>query len=197
MRPHIDDGLVRTRVAHRLRALSSDHRTLVTQHEFRLRASRATRLFQRRYAWSGTGVENRPVVDPNTDPIGHATHRLLGPVLYEPENSRLVVVDLGRTLEVGEEVTVRISHRFVDTGGTFNRFLGHTAGDDCEGLTIAVMLPKADWNVTAVERFKNAEKPHQVRKIDAVKQIVGRAETLDHEWVVEKPQQGVSYSIQW
>lgn len=198
MDPSALDGLLRRSLSHHLRVLSFDHRTVLTRHEFRLEAHRETRFFQRKYTWTGTGIENRPVVDPNPDGVGHATHKLQGPVVTAAGNTRLMLVDLGRNLLPKDEVALGVSHRFVDTGGTFNRHLGAQAFEGCGHIELAVTLPAGNWDV---EGFTQDERNgvHTGRTRDLVKEerTDGRADVVDFRWKVEDVLPGKFYTISW
>jgi len=197
MDPHIEDGLIRRSTYAELRPLDPNHVTIVTRHIYEVEATRQTRLLQRRYTWTGTGVENRPAVEPNADPIGHTTHKLLGSVLYEADRKRMMVVDLGRTLSEGDTATVEVSHRFVDTGGTFDPHLGHTAYEGCRSITLAVVLPGTGTTVERVTKHPTAAMPRTRDPQPGVPEKLGKVHVVRYQWVIPDPEVGLSYSLNW
>lgn len=198
MDPSRFDGLLRRSMSHHLRVLSPDHRTVLTRHKFKLEAERETRFFQRKYTWSGTGIENRPVVEPNPDGVGHATHKLHGSVIINPGNTRLMLVDLGRTLVPKDEVDLEVSHRFVDTGGTFERYLGARAFLGCSDIDLTVTLPAGDWVVEGHTQDE-LDGVHTGRSREVVRRerAEGRANVIDFQWKVNDVRPGKYYTITW
>jgi len=198
---HLDDGFIRRKVSHRLRALDPDHQTIVTEHEYDLEASRPSRFFQRRYTWTGHGAEGRPVVHPHADKEGHTTHRLQGPVILEEARGRLMVVDLGTTLKVtkdgGETSKLRISHRFVDTAGDFNRRLGHIAYEGCIFISLRVTLPRGEWPMECVTRRVDESKVLERVETAGRDLKVGRALVTEYLWEIENPHPNFHYALDW
>jgi hypothetical protein len=119
--------------------------TFSTTHRYELEALMGGRFFERRYNWTGAGIEKTPIIESGRDVLGHAHHRLHGPVIYEGQ-WRILLVDLGRDVAPGERESVEIKHTFIDTAGTFQPFLGHTVHSDPElvpeKLVLEVQLHK-------------------------------------------------------
>lgn len=198
MEPNLDDGLQHREVTHHLRVLSPDHTTIVTTHVYKLKAMRPTRFFQRGYTWSGTGVENRPEVEPKPDGVGHATHKLQGAVIHLEEHHRIMVVDLGMTLQPSSNpVEVKIRHRFVDTGGTFKPQLDYTAYEGCRAITLIVTLPRGDWGVEWARRHMDSDHRDEHGVLFGEAQNLGRAEVINFKKKFESPTSGMIYSIEW
>jgi hypothetical protein len=194
---HLDDGLTRVRADHELRVLDVDSLTIETKHQYLLEATRSARLFQRRYTWTGRGVENRPVVDPSPDGAGHTTHRLQGPVILEQAQKRIMVVDLGRTLTEGKRTVVTVSHRFVDTAGDFDRRLGHAAYPGCQHISLKVTLPPGTWKVVRVVRHVGEEQHTDRQPMSGVDTTIGRASAIEYFWEIPEPEPLMSYSLTW
>ncbi len=133
-------GLTSVSHTHRLRVVDMSGMTIRTWHRFELEAKLPTRFFERRSRWTGHGVEKPPNVSSVRSDMQTKRHRLHGPILREGE-WRIMLIDLGRTLEKNDTETVAFSQLYIDAQGSFKPFLGATAKDGTRHLELVVELP--------------------------------------------------------
>lgn len=198
-RSPLNDGFTRREVAHHLQVMDDSAMTIHSTHSYVLVADRATRFFQRRYEWTGSGVETEPEVLSGIDQLGHRTHRIHGPIVHEAGGDRLLLLDIGRTMQKGDTESVAISHKFVDTGSTFKPFMGHLAYNGCKQITIAVSLPQglsADVEFE-VRSEKGASHPKEREPLAGIEEVDDRLVLSRYEKVIQKPVPGEYYSIVW
>lgn len=128
---------------HHLEVVDRRSSTFRSEHSFRIRANVESRFFVRDYFWTGSGVEREkpPEIVSEVDVWGMPMHRMHGPLLVEG-NFRILVVDLGRTLGVGEEETVIFRHQMKDLDGTFKPFFRFKPSTQIrDSLDIRLTLP--------------------------------------------------------
>ena len=126
---------------HLLEVLDDNSTTFSSRHIITIRAEIPSRFFVRRYSWTGMDHADTHEIVCRHDLWGHPVHKVHGPVIREGV-ARILVVDLGRTLEIGELETVHIRHHHRDFGGTFEPFLAARARPGNQKLTLTVNLPK-------------------------------------------------------
>lgn len=92
-----------------------------------------TRFVEMMNRWTGRGVQGPPLLtaDQNLRPVQH------GPV-YFSDQSRSLLVDLGRELPVNTIFTLSCQIQFVDEAGTFERFNAYTSPEGLQRLTLSV-----------------------------------------------------------
>lgn len=105
---------------HHLEVVDRGSMTFRSEHTFLLEAAVASRFFHHEYFWTGSGAEREtlPEVVSEIDEWGFPQHRIHGPLIVEG-NKRILVVDLGKTLQPGEQAVVNFRHRMKDLKGTF------------------------------------------------------------------------------
>src|SRR5437867_4752734 len=123
-------------VQHQLEVLDNNSTTFRSSHLFTVRAAVKSRFFERRYSWTGGDDTDSPEVVCDHDMWGHARHKVHGPVIRE-DKTRIVLLDLGRTLERGEEEQIHIIHSLRDLNGTFEPFMGQFAGPELEKISLS------------------------------------------------------------
>jgi hypothetical protein len=142
-------GFQQLSVVHELEVVDLRARTIRTRHLLHIIAVRRARFFERRFTWTGRGVEKEPQFHSGQSAFGRQTHRLHGPILSEGMR-RLFLIDLGRDLEPGEEEQIEFEQTFIDTAGTFQPVLGCRVPDPMAAgeIVLQVTLP-ARADVTA------------------------------------------------
>lgn len=145
MEPHTK-AFSKVGVEHYFKVVDEDSTTFKSKHTFRIRANVPARFFYRQYFWTGVDVHEtpKPRILSEKDKWGHPLHRIHGPVICENQ-SRIVLVDLGRTMNVGQEDTVRFEHQFFDLESKFEPFFGQQVSsitEPPERIAITVDLPR-------------------------------------------------------
>lgn len=144
------------KVSHKLEILDDACTTFKSEHIISIRAVLRSRFFLRRFMWSGSDDDEAPDIETKCDIWGHPKHRIHGPLLREGR-WRIVLVDLGRTFEVGEEDTLHFHHKLRDLNGRFEPFLGHTPKLGTEHLKLEIILPASvSQNVAFAERMTDS-----------------------------------------
>jgi hypothetical protein len=172
-------------------------RTIRTWHEFKIRACRRERFFERQFTFSGGGIEKEPVITSGVDELGHARHKLHGPVIREGKE-RLMLVDLGRWLEPEEVEVVQIEHTFIDPEGRFEPFLGAFVKPECQRISIEVLLPNIDHlAVRAEECPPESALPRSRHVLGSRSEVVDGIsyELFEKTWV--NPEAGTNVRISW
>lgn len=142
---------------HVLEVLDDNSTTFRSEHKFLVQALLPSRFFERSYLWSGTDHTDAPEVSCPTDLWGHPLNRVHGPVIREGP-ARIVLVDLGRQLPVGETATVCISHELRDFGATFQPRLGVRGRPGLKSAVLSVILPsRLAGKVTYRELMRDTE----------------------------------------
>ena len=142
-------------VSHAFEVVDASSTTFRSEHIFRVRAEIDTRFFTRHYFWTGSGSvdEPEPLLVCEDDVWGFPQHRVHGPVIIEG-TSRILVIDLGRTLVAGQEEVIHFCHRLKDLNHTFDPYIGHLSRPGMKKLDLSVALPEAlSENVTFQERM--------------------------------------------
>lgn len=195
--PTITDSehiFAKVRVAHTLEVLDDSCTTFRSEHVFLLRAELRSRFFLRRYKWTGSDDDQEPELETTYDKWGHPTERIHGPVIREGQ-WRIVVVDLGRSLEVGEERTLHFRHRLKDLNGKFEPYLGHSPKPGTQHISLKVILPPSmSREVVYDDRVLDTE------NVVEAQPLVGKP--VDGKVVFEKEipspaQQNRGYRIRW
>jgi hypothetical protein len=137
-----------------LEVLDDKATTFRSFHSYTVRAELPGRFYVRTYVWTGTDHNDTSEVVSDHDIWGHPRHRCHGRVIREG-SSRIVVVDLGRTLEPGEIEEIHIRHELRDLGGTFLPRLGHVAKQGNEQVDLAVVLPARLADKAVFREFMN------------------------------------------
>lgn len=130
-------------VEHQLEVLDWNSTTFRSEHIFKVEAAVPSRFFVREFSWTGSGVEREPLpeVISDIDKWGFPSHRVHGPMIIE-DDMRTLVVDLGRTMKVGEVETIHFRHRMKDLAGTFKPFFRvRPSRDISQSLIFRVILP--------------------------------------------------------
>jgi hypothetical protein len=194
----LEDGFLRRNVRHELVVLDDDSMTIRTRHDIELVAERASRFLVHAYSWSGSGVEGRPVVNSGWDELGHQNHRLHGDVVRDASTGRLMVVDLGRTMEAGEDDSVSISHFFVDTGRSFKPRLSHSPRRGTERVSLVVRLPAGSSKTVSALNHKNgASHPSSQNRLEPVSVADGNMAFDEYTFTINAPQTSSRYSLEW
>jgi hypothetical protein len=190
-------GFRHVRVFHALEFVDIDLRTARNLASFDLEALRPERFFRRSYSWSGVGVEKPPQVLSGRDPLGHAHHRVHGPVLRSGDD-RLYLVDLGRTFEQGETESLQLQQTFIDTEGTLKPFLGCTARPGCQHLQLQVIFPNhVQLQVKAETRHRGSRTPIEVSILSSTQERKTGGIRQVFTFETTNPTSGTNFRISW
>lgn len=103
------------------------------------------RFFPRRSHWSGRGVQGYPWVRAyvGNEPLPHT--RVQGPPFWSGDQG-CYLIDLGRDVHPGEQLTLLTQAMYIDEAGSFSSFIGFRAPHALESLvlTCAFKSPPAE-----------------------------------------------------
>lgn len=151
------------------------------------------RFFEKRYTFTGAGIEKTPIIASGRDPLGHARHRLHGPVIYEGDR-RILLVDLGRDVALGDRELLEIKQTFIDTTGTFEAFLGRIVPSAPQ------LVPEKLVLEVQLHRTMKRNVRWEVRRVEA--STPSSSESLTGQdgryiWNVPNIEQDHDYRIDW
>lgn len=180
-------------VSSRLEVVDRLSTTFLTTLWLEIEALIRARFFEKRYTWTGGGIEKIPTIESGRDSLGHAHHRLHGPVIYS-ESRRTFLIDLGRDLQTKERETLEIKQTFIDTHGTFRPFLGH--------ILHSPLQPPPDTLVLQVQLHKTFKRDVRWEIRRAGEPTVLSSEPLAgqsglYTWEVPNIKSGHHYRIDW
>lgn len=185
-------------VEHQFEVADRGSTTFRSEHKFELEAIQATRFFIRNWFWTGSGAEKEPIPEVlcEIDKWGFPRHRIHGPLVSE-NRSRIVVVDLGRTLAIGETDILHFQHKMKDLKGTFEpRFQISPTAEISDRIVMRLVVP--DWKGLRVEfnKFSRVTKDVLATSISTpTKLLVGR---IHFEEVVDGlADRDVGYRFEW
>lgn len=185
----------KARVAHTLEVLDDSCTTFRSEHIFLIRAELRSRFFLRRFKWTGSDDEEEPELETTYDKWGHPTQRVHGPVIREGQ-WRIVVVDLGRALEIGEEDNLHFRHRLRDLNGKFEPFLGHSPKPGTQHINLKVVLPESlSKDVIFDERMLDTDKV--IDSVPLSGQSVDQNRFVFEKEIPNPAQQNRAYRIRW
>lgn len=196
--PDNQASFFRAEAEHQLEVVDRPHTVIRTRHKLLLQARRKSRFYVRTYTFTGSGIEKDPLILSGRDELGHATHRLHGPVLRD-RDERLFLIDLGREYAAGEQVEVEFKQTFLNLDRTMSQFLGHTAEQDCRRLNFRVLIP-AEFRGSAVmlkahhSHMSQAEVRVPLEPEDFMGKY-GETHLFSHE--EHRPVAGYNYRIEW
>jgi hypothetical protein len=183
---------------HHLEVVDRRSTTFRSEHTFKIIANVESRFFVRDYTWTGSGVEREkpPEVVADIDVWGMPSFRMHGPLLVEG-NSRIMVVDLGRTLGVGEEEAVTFKHHMKDLAGTFRPFLSIKPSTKIrDRLDLRLTLP--DWRGLKCfyRRFT-----HDTEKVVFTEPMTleptGDGKISVHKQILNPSEQNMGHVLEW
>lgn len=191
-------GFQQVVIAHELIVVDSQSRTIKSKHTFHIKAARPARFFERVFEWTGSGLEKDPIVTSGVDERKHQHHRLHGPVLKNGME-RHYLVDLGRTLEAGDEEVVCLEQTFIDVRGTFEPILSQTIRSGCDEIDLRVHLPSSlRFEVTVEERPKGVELASSIEPIEPdLNPTIGIPGYTTYRLLRRAPAKGMNYGICW
>ncbi len=134
------------KVHHHLEVVDRASMTFRSEHKYLIEAAAPSRFLHHGYFWTGSGSEREipPELISEIDDWGFPKHRAHGPLIVEGD-SRILVVDLGRKLDVGEQTTVHLLHKMKDLKGTFKPILRIRPSSLVrDEITLKVTLP--NWS---------------------------------------------------
>lgn len=193
-----DADFFRVRAEHQLEILDRKCTTLRTRHKLTLQAQRKSRFYQRAYIWTGSGIEKDPEIISGRDDLGHATHKLHGPVIRSGTR-RLFIIDLGRDYHPGETVEVEFKHTLLDLENKMTPFLGQDATTGCQSLKLTVLIPSS-FNATAWRRSSHVSNPDIATyqaSLPPLRHPSKFADTDSFTWTIANPEVGYNYRITW
>lgn len=165
--------------SHTLEVLDDSCTTFRSEHIFLIQAQLRSRFFNRRFSWTGSDDDEEPILETTYDKWGHPMHKIHGPVIREGP-WRIVLVDLGRTLEVGEEDLLHFHHRLRDLNGKFEPYLEHSPKPGTKKIVLKVILPESlAHDVVFDERMFDTDKvmhsePLSGNSLDATRKLFAR-----------------------
>jgi hypothetical protein len=193
----LDDGFERVAVSHALTVVDRSRLTFRVEHSSHLRCVRAARFAFSRYEWTGSGDESTPSIGPAPSNSGAPAPKLHGPAIELPGGGRLLVVDLGRIYEAGDESRLEIRHTFVDIRRTFKPYLTHSTTKGNRSLELTVRLPAEDsTSVHFATEIVDSEHRESTRAAAVVVEVEG-ALYNQYRLSVAQPVEGRRYAIHW
>ena len=116
------------------------------KQEVSLAIREPTRFIERRSRWTGRGIQNSPritaIVDGDKLPA-----RRHGPHYFEG-SWRAYLVDLGKTLNPGDKLTLTTVVQYIDESGDFEPFFRYAAPTGLTSLSFAVKFKNAPAQCT-------------------------------------------------
>jgi len=193
-----DQDFSRVHADHQLEILDRSHATIRTKHLLTLEARRTSRFYHRYYRWTGSGIEKDPIFVSGRDELGHATHRMHGPII-QTGALRLFLVDLGREYQTGERVDLEFKQTLLDLDGKMERFLGIAVNPGCQSFTLRVLIPEAISVKASALKFPTSSSATPSWKGPVVARPTdGRyGRTNELTFSDTDPQAGFSYQIVW
>ncbi|RWX40280.1 hypothetical protein EHH54_13165 [Rhizobium leguminosarum] len=186
------------KVDHHLEVVDRASMTFRSEHKFLIEAKEPSRFLHRDYFWTGSGAEREtlPEVVSEVDDWGFPQHRIHGPLIVEG-NARILVVDLGRTLTVGEQTTVHFLHKMKDLKSTFKPMLRVRPSSLVrDQITLKVTVPNWSGLEMHFRQFTHdTEKVLVSRKVEPQELEGGR---LAFEVVIVNPNGGnLGHKLEW
>ncbi|PDS43174.1 hypothetical protein CO662_20665 [Rhizobium anhuiense] len=185
-------------VEHQFEVVDRGSTTFRSEHKFDLEALQPSRFFIRNWFWTGSGAEKEPIPEVlcEIDKWGFPKHRIHGPLVIQNRN-RIVVVDLGRTLAVGETDVLHFRHKMKDLEGSFEpRFQISPTAEISERIVIRLVLP--DWKGLRVEFKKFSMVTKDVLATSASTATRSMAGRVNFEEVVDGlADRDVGYRYEW
>lgn len=181
---------------HEMKVLDGKHSSFETNHKYRIKCLIPTRFYMQNYTWTGTNTAEGTEIISELDDFGKPLQRLHGPVICE-NRSRTLLVDLGRTFDVGDEGEVHVRHFLHDHEGTFKRHLAFTSQKGQGKGELVVSLPiGAHSNVTLQIVNEENESTTRSTKMQPSHEGDGYA---TYRWVVNSKDQkdNISFGIYW
>jgi hypothetical protein len=173
---------------HSLEVIDLASTTFRSEHKFEVKAVSPSRFFVRQWFWTGSGSVNEAPPDLVTDydQWGHPIQKIHGPIVVENE-SRIVVVDLGRIVQIGERVAVHFLHRLKDLDRTSRPFLSTVPKPrDMRQYKLRVVLPhEMATDVTFEEFDLSTNRATMVERLKPARTDSGRA-IFEREYVKDK-----------
>jgi hypothetical protein len=189
-----EHGFTKVRVDHEFEVLDDSSTTFRSQHNFLVRAELRGRFFQRRYQWTGSDEDERPTLETVYDMWGHPQHNIHGPVIREGR-WRIILVDLGRTLEIGDQDVVHFHHRLRDLNGKFQPFLGNSPKPGTKYITLKVILPLSlAHDVFYDERMLDTDNVIATKELQGVP-VDGKVQFVEN--IPDPVQLNRGYRIRW
>lgn len=185
-------------VEHQLEIVDRNSTTFRSEHKYRIRAKEPSRFFIRQYFWTGDGVEKEPVPEVVTgvDDWGFPNQRIHGPLLCE-ETSRILIVDLGRTVEADEEEFVHFRHKMKDLNRKFERRLSvKPTTKVLDNIVLRLIIPDLDELVVRYRSFTRDTK--KVVASSALKATQSENGRLTFEKTIFNPnEKNLGHKLEW
>jgi hypothetical protein len=170
----------------------------MTEHLYFLRAVGRSRFFARKFVWTGGDIGELPELMTPFDKWGYPTQRIHGPLIKDGQ-FHIMLIDLGRTIEVGEDVEVHFRHNLKNLNATFKPFFGHGLSlGGTEHISLGVVLPvKMQKKVTYNIYIKDSNEPLDTPEI--LHPIYVNSEYVKYEKSIDTPpdQTNRMMKIEW
>jgi hypothetical protein len=159
----------------------------------RFRARTRLRFYERRYRWTGSGVERSPEMIVNDDDPTSELHRVHGPVVRSDED-RIFLIDLGRDLARGEVATVTYRQALIDRHGMCQPFHRKAVRHPLDQLVLEVVLPpelqsNVRWVVTSLLTDEPVQPSQPV--------MANPSDPNSFRVAIEHPEVGHRFGIHW
>lgn len=147
---------------HKLTVLDAEFMTFKSEHELHLEALRTERFFLRQFQWTGISSETEliPEIISEHDKFGVPRHRLHGDMICEG-NNRMYIIDLGRTLAIGDVDTVKIAHTLRDFEKKFEPIMSvgpRASTSEIQKLELAIQVPVDSTENVRHETYAGSDK---------------------------------------
>jgi hypothetical protein len=183
-------------VEHQFEVADHGSTTFRSEHKFDLEALQPNRFFVRNWFWTGSGVEKEPIPEVLSpiDKWGFPRHRIHGPLVIE-NRSRIIVVDLGRTLAVGETDQIHFLHKMKDLEGSFRpTFQISPSAEVMERIVMRLVVPS--WKNLRVKFTKFSMKTKEPLETSVSASTKSR-NRLRFEETISHPEKDVGYRFEW
>lgn len=184
-----------------------DHESMAVRssHKYLLESVGNQRFYSREYFWdSAGGIEKDPMLLSGRDSNGMQRHRVLKPVIQEPDGRRIAVVDLGRTFSTGETEELEMEYFFVSVAPKPPSFVGYIAREGCEHVELHAILPRRILKSRVLSRvwMPGAANSSQDEPMEPDVPVKSQWISRPDDWVhysfkVPAPSPGWKYRIQW
>jgi hypothetical protein len=182
------------KVCHTLEVMDERLTTFRSNHEITIKAVLRSRFYLRRFIWTGSEGDDVPELLSDFDHWGHPIQKVHGPVIKDGE-WRLIVVDLGTTMEIGEVGVLKFKHHLRDLEGTFQRFLAHRPKTGTQMVDLQVILPRSISASVTGNCISDTGKVLYSKNLEPVSEYAGKP--VFRYVVAEEMQPNRKYQIAW
>ena len=184
----------RIKSEHKFEVVDEGSTTFRSEHHYLVEVIKPTRFFFRQFFWTGSdNSDETTILETAIDQWGHPLHRLHGPIIRE-NRSRIVIVDLGRTLVQGHREEITFRHNLSDLKGTFEPRFSYTAKPNDGELSIRVLLPLSFGQATF--HLEAADTHRCLETDELIPQIIDKKKAK-FEYNIPLVEQNRRYTLSW